>query len=185
MMALRLICLAAISLAAARAASEKTPSVQQAEPADTRIVVLPGLAPPAPKPAEPRYPKELEGDSAAFCQARIGRWRVEDARAVLGAPATDRPSFGKGDEEDGRIYAFSDPTGRHMRLELDFDAKNGLLRTVFAYPWDMRWTDCVRLWGARVASSRANKGRTFYSYTDRRLDVLVEADGKVVSLGLY
>ncbi len=186
MFVLRPICVLAISLAAAGAATEKTPPPAAAEPADTRIVMLPGPAPAArPEKAIPSYPEGFQRDSAAFCQARIGKWKVEDARSILGAPAGDRPSFGKENLEDGRIYAFADPSGRHMRLELDFDAKNGLLRSVFAYPWDMRWADCVRIWGSRAASSKANKGRTFYSYTDRRLDVLVEPDGKVVSLGLY
>ena len=31
----------------------------------------------------------------------------------------------------------------------------------------------------------ANDGRTFYSYMNRHLDVLVDPSGKVVSLGLY
>ena len=31
----------------------------------------------------------------------------------------------------------------------------------------------------------ANKGRKFYSYLDRHLDVLVDTGGNVISLGLY
>jgi hypothetical protein len=30
-----------------------------------------------------------------------------------------------------------------------------------------------------------NKGRIFYSYVNRHLDVLVDQDGKVISLGVY
>jgi hypothetical protein len=39
--------------------------------------------------------------------------------------------------------------------------------------------------GPTFAPPPANKGRTFYSYQNRRLDVLVAPDGKVISLGLY
>jgi hypothetical protein len=34
-------------------------------------------------------------------------------------------------------------------------------------------------------ATNARKGRSFYSYPERRVDVLVEPSGKVVSLGLY
>jgi hypothetical protein len=49
----------------------------------------------------------------------------------------------------------------------------------------MTWQACRRLWGAHVTARKANKGRTFYSYLNRRLDVLVDHTGKVISLGLY
>jgi hypothetical protein len=59
------------------------------------------------------------------------------------------------------------------------------LRTLFVYPFNMSWQDCRRTFGANVRSTQANKGRTFYSYLDRRLDVLVDTAGKVISLGMY
>ena len=37
----------------------------------------------------------------------------------------------------------------------------------------------------RDVSAADAQGRKFYSYTNRRLDVLVDPDGKVISLGLY
>jgi len=70
-------------------------------------------------------------------------------------------------------------------LELDFDKDKGLLRTVFIYPWNLTWTECRKLWGAKVSATEGNAGRVFYSYVNRRLDVLVDHDGKVISLGLY
>jgi hypothetical protein len=45
--------------------------------------------------------------------------------------------------------------------------------------------ECRRQWGANVSAAEANKGRRFYSYMNRRLDVLVDQGGKVISLGLY
>ena len=87
--------------------------------------------------------------------------------------------------ENGDIYAFSDASSRYRELELDFDRETGTLRSVFAYPWKMTWQECRKLWGARVRSTDADKGRTFYSYLDRRLDVLVDQTGKVINFGLY
>ena len=87
--------------------------------------------------------------------------------------------------ESGRIYAFSDPTGRYREIELDFAKDDGLLRTVFVYPWKLTWQDCRRMWGGKVESTEANKGRTFHSYVNRRLDVLVDRGGNVISFGLY
>ena len=169
-------------------------------PAAPANVVAPAPAPapvadrrePAPRPqkaaiAAPKtaYPEDLDRDSGAYCQKQIGRWTEQEAREVLGQPRGQRPAYNLENDEDGRIFAFSDPSGRHMQLELDFDGKTGLLRTVFVYPWDMRWDDCRRQWGFNVSAAKANKGRMFYSYLDHRMDVLVEPGGKVVSLGLY
>ncbi len=191
-----------------------TPARSDAEPSETRVVMLPGPRPAAPeqerKPAPPAppkrenaappepsrpgpppsatghsYPADLDRDSAAFCQKQIGRWTEEDARETLGSPTAERPAMGDEGADTGRILAFADPTGRHMELELDFDGQTGVLRTVFVYPWYMSWADCRRRWGINVSAARANKGRMFYSYLDRRLDVLVDSDGRVVSLGLY
>ncbi|HXB74382.1 MAG TPA: hypothetical protein VNY05_39465 [Candidatus Acidoferrales bacterium] len=139
------------------------------------LAALPNLAPP-----------ELAKDSSLLCQKQIGHWKAADARSLMGAPLRQR--FAYGDDKttvNGRIYAFSDPTGRYRELELDFDKSTGNLRTVFSYPPRMTWKECLRLWGNKVAATDARQGRTFYSYLDRRLDVLVDQAGNVISLGLY
>ncbi|MGA2272015.1 MAG: hypothetical protein ABSH00_00570 [Bryobacteraceae bacterium] len=175
------------------------------------VVLLPG-APPAsepeaakPAPAEsakpggpatpagtaPRsstkvfYPPAFDQNSAVFCQRMIGQWTADDARFLLGQPLRQRPAYGDNQSVNGQIYAFPDPTGRYKELELDFESGSGLLRTVFVYPQNMTWQDCRRQWGGEVSATEANKGRKFYSYVDRRLDVLVDSAGKVISLGLY
>jgi len=56
---------------------------------------------------------------------------------------------------------------------------------VFVYPWNMTWQECRREFGANVSATAANKGRIFYSYVNRKLDVLVAPGGLVISLGLY
>ena len=80
---------------------------------------------------------------------------------------------------------FRSPTGRYQKLELDFINETGALRGVFAYPWKMTWQECRRLWGAHVTARKTGNERTFYSYLNRRLDVLVDPTGRVISLGLY
>ena len=148
------------------------------------------IAPDAAVPAAPIQPPpdpaaELQSESALFLQKQIGWWSLADARALLGNPEGQRPALDDNQAPNGQIYAFRDPTGRYKQLELDFDAENGNLRTVFVYPHSMTWQECRRLFGANVNSSQANKGRSFYSYIDRRLDVLVDPGGQVISLGLY
>ena len=131
------------------------------------------------------YPPAFEQNSALFCQKMIGQWTADDARFLLGQPARQRPAYGDNQTVNGQIYAFTDPTGRYKELELDFESGTGLLRTVFVYPLNMTWQECRRQWGGEVSATEANKGRKFYSYMDRRLDVLVDPAGKVISLGLY
>ena len=120
-----------------------------------------------------------------FCQKRIGQWHASDARALLGEPVGKRPSLDENSVENGEILAFADPTGHYRQLELDFDKQGGRLRTVFVYPRNLTWTECRHLWGGKVNATLANKGRRFYSYMDKKLDVLVDPSGRVISLGLY
>ena len=136
----------------------------------------------APRPV---LPAEFERDSGFFVQKLIGAWTERDAYNLFGDPLRGRDSIDDDRNPDGRIYAYSDPTGRYREIELDFAKDTGLLRTVFVYPWKMSWAECRRNWSGKVQSSDANKGRIFYSYVDRRLDVLVDASGNVISLGLY
>jgi hypothetical protein len=96
-----------------------------------------------------------------------------------------RPSLDEKKAVNGKIYAFPDPSGRYRELELDFEQTGGTLRTVFAYPKQMSWQECRKRWNGEVSEADARQGRMFYSYLNRRLDVLVDAKGKVISLGLY
>ena len=191
------------------------PVLRNMEGYDSGIVTLPGsrskLAPsaPAPEPVAPAapapepvavvtppkspielnrkafLPPDLQKEVALFCQKLIGQWAVEDAELIFGKALRSRPSFDEKKSVNGRIYAFADPTGRYRELELDFDQSAGTLRTVFAYPKFMTWQDCRKRWNGEVSEADARQGRTFYSYLNRRLDVLVDARGKVISLGLY
>jgi hypothetical protein len=130
-------------------------------------------------------PSEFERDSAAFCQKLIGVWTLPDAYNLFGEPLRERPVLDEKNAETGRIFAYSDPTGRYREIELDFAKDTGALRSVFVYPWKLTWTECRKLWVGPVQSTPAKKGRIFYSYVNRRLDVLVDPAGNVISLGLY
>jgi hypothetical protein len=163
----------------------------KAEPPKVAEPIVPPIPPASDNrpPVLPRgarvYPAGFEDEIALFCQTKIGHWTEADAQALLGEPSRQRLALGEHQSETGLILAFADPTGRYKELELDFSHQTGALRGVFAYPWKMTWQECRRLWGARITARKANQGRTFYSYLNRRLDVLVDPSGAVISLGLY
>jgi hypothetical protein len=185
------------------------PVLRNQEPEANVIVRLPGPAPiavasavktagrmepsvAAPTPDDPPrpllrhiYPPLFEQDSASFCQGLIGQWTAPDARFLLGEPIRQRPAFDDHGARDGTIFAFSDPTNRYKELELDFNGTDDTLRTVFVYPFHLTWQEARQKWGNQVNATDANNGRRFYSYLDRRLDVLVDRTGKVISFGLY
>lgn len=178
------------------------------EPPDSIVFTLPGTSakpatpPPAlasPKPLEddddhrpvlrrapkPVLPAEFERESAVFTQRMIGSWTEPDAYNLYGDALRERPVSDDNGTPNGRVLAYSDPTGRYREIELDFAKDTGVLRTVIVYPWKMSWQECRRTWGSNVQSTQANRGRIFYSYVNRHLDVLVDRSGNVISLGLY
>jgi hypothetical protein len=153
-------------------------------------LVLAGLPPLpailiAPKPAAAPETGSMEREVAFFCQKQIGQWKETDARKTLGAPLRTRVALDENKVANGKIYAFRDPTGRYRELELDFDGPTGALRTVFGYPPQLTWPEAHHRWSGEVTSADAQQGRKFYSYANRRMDVLVDSQGKVISLGLY
>lgn len=145
----------------------------------------PPEAQPAPAPPKPELPEAFKNNASAYLQHGIGVWKKTDAEALLGPPLRSRLVYDENKKVNGQIFAWHDPTGRYRELELDFEAISGNLRTVFFYPNQMTWDDCRKLWGANVNTTHAKNGRTFYSYLNRNLDVLVDSGGKVISLGLY
>jgi hypothetical protein len=197
----------AIRLVASNSGGVRPPVLQSIEPPDSLVVTLPGTPPkaattlPPATPIEPQddddhrpvlrrapkpvLPAEFERESAIFTQRMIGSWTAPDAYNLFGDAIRERVVFDDDGVENGRVLAYSDPTNRYREIELDFAKDSGVLRTVFVYPWKMSWQECRKLWGGNVQSTQANKGRTFYSYVNRRLDVLVDGSGTVISLGLY
>jgi hypothetical protein len=145
---------------------------------------LPLLVPAAQaKPSPPSL--QIGREVAAYCQKQIGHWKENDARKLLGEPKRHRPAYDEKKSVNGTIYAYTDPTNKYKELELDFDLQTGTLRTVIVYPPRLTWEQCRRLWNGPVSAAAAARGRKFYSYTNRRLDVLVDPTGNVISLGWY
>jgi hypothetical protein len=138
-----------------------------------------------PATARAGVPQDFEKDPAFYLQRRLGVWREDDAYRVLGASVRNRVAFDADKQPDGRIFAYADPSKRYREFELDFDRKTGYLRSIFIYPWRMKWDECRKMWGGDVTAAEAANGRRFYSYENRRLDVLVDGAGQVISLGLY
>jgi hypothetical protein len=174
------------------ATTAPAPPPAPAKPVLAKVVIASNTVPrPDPdrpilrRAPRPIFPDEFEKDSAAFCHKRIGQWTADQARGLFGAPKSQRAAYDDRESVNGEILAFSDPTGRYKQIELDFESDTGALRTVFVYPWKMTWQECRRAFGVNVTATEANKGRMFYSYLNRRLDVLVDHAGQVISLGMY
>src|ERR1035441_2883917 len=175
--------------ARARCAPPRPPPAPAIKPAPApakpvQDATLPLLVPAAQvKPPPPSL--QIGREVAAYCQKQIGHWKENDAGKLLGEPKRHRPAYDENKSVNGTIYAYTDPTNKYKELELDFDLQTGFLRTVFVYPPRLTWQQCRRLWNGPVSAADAARGRKFYSYTNRRLDVLVDPTGNVISLGWY
>ena len=168
------------------------PVAKQLAPPPVKPVQDATLRRPLPLPVVPAAPLkppppllQIGREVAAYCQKQIGHWKESDARKLLGEPKRHRPAYDEKKSVNGIIYAYTDPTNKYKELELDFDLHTGSLRTVFVYPPRLTWQQCRRLWNGPVSAADAARGRKFYSYTNRRLDVLVDPAGNVISLGWY
>ena len=199
----RLLLVLAVSVGCGYGAEEPvivtgSASESVAQLTDTHILTLPGVAErmsapresniesePIPAPPKPQLPEAFKSDSSVYLQRVIGIWKMHDAEGLLGVPIRSRQAVDERNKINGQVFTWTDPTGRYRELELDFDRDSGSLRTVFAYPGQMTWEDCRKLWGTNVNTARTRNGRTFYSYLNRKLDVLVDQGGRVISLGLY
>jgi hypothetical protein len=165
-------------------------AVPRAAPAVKPALLRRGPAAPVatsadPAPVESAPVSDMQREIAVFCQKQIGHWTQSDAQKVLGEATRQRPAYDEKQAVNGTIHAFADPSGRYRELELDFDRETGTLRSVFVYPLRLTWQQCRKLWDGPVSAADANQGRKFYSYSNRRLDVLVDPAGKVISLGWY
>ena len=171
----------------AESATATQPATEAAPPAEAAAApaASPDPAPTSPVLAKGVLPDALRAEIALYLRDYIGKWKESDARDLIGTPTSERDATDESAKVNGHVLAFADPTGRYDQLELDFDKHSGQLRTVFAYPKNMTWTQCHHMWAGKVNASLAKKGRRFYSYVDRKLDVLVDPSGTVISLGWY
>src|SRR2546425_10533122 len=132
----------------------------------------------------PALPEELHRESAIYLQRRLSAWKLDDARDLFGEPLRRRDASEDG-VVTGDIYPFRDPSSRYREFELLFDRRFRTLRTIFVYPWKMTWKDCVELWSDDVSTTQNPDGTRFHFYRTRNLDVLLDASGSVINLGVY
>jgi S1-C subfamily serine protease len=118
----------------------------------------------------------------SFLERKLGTWREDDARTLLGDPHGHR--LGVGDPIPD-IYAYDDPTKAFKQIELLFNAKTHKLNNVFVYPWNMTWDQCKNLWGNDVRTTRNANGTRYYAYKHRNLGVLTNSSGGVISIGVF
>jgi Trypsin-like peptidase domain len=152
---------------------------------------------PAPKPDATKVPtsitttaipEEMRRGSLDFLINRMGIWHLDDARQLMGEPVRERAFLVAGSRKaEGVIYAFPDPTGVVREFELHFPYSTGILSDVWAYPKAgvVHLKDFEQLWGRKYRVTKNPNGSHFYAYADRRINILVDKDGNVVSVSSY
>ena len=132
-------------------------------------------------------PDEMRKGAFAFLEKKMGVWKLDDARVLLGDPVRQRDAL-VGTTVDGMIYAFPDPTKALKEFELNFSGKTGALRAVYAYPNPiplMRLKEAQGLWGRDYKEIKNANGTRSYLYKNRRLLVVTDAVGNVINIGVY
>lgn len=136
-------------------------------------------------PDKPLVPDAMKKSSFEYLESKLRTWTEEEAKKELGEPVRHRFSYDQKGAVAGSIYAYPDPTQGVREFELNFDPATKKLAGIYAYPWHLTWEECKRLWGSDVTTIRNQDGTHFYSYRNRRLMVLADKHGNVVSLGVY
>jgi hypothetical protein len=135
--------------------------------------------------ASVHVPDEMRKGSFAFLEKQmVVGWRLEDAKSVLGEPTRQRDAL-VGTKVDGVIYAFPDPTAAMREFELNFSNDTRRLRAVYAYPYRSTLQEAQALWGRKYKETKNPNGTHLYMYQDRRLIVVTDSNGGVISLGVY
>jgi hypothetical protein len=134
-----------------------------------------------------QVPDEMRKSVGDFLASRLFVWSEQDARTVMGEPLSHRYAYDPARSVTGDIYTFRDPSLNADHIELGFDSKTNRLTNVYLYPARLTtWEDCKKLWGKDATVAVKNPdGSKIYSYKNRHLNVLLDKDNRVVSLGLY
>ncbi|MGA2185442.1 MAG: trypsin-like peptidase domain-containing protein [Bryobacteraceae bacterium] len=132
-------------------------------------------------------PDDMRKGAFVFLEKKMGVWKFDDARQVLGDPLRQRDAL-VGTSVDGVIYAFPDPTKGLKEFELNFSGKTGVLRAVYGYPNPvpvMRLKEAQGFWGRDYREVKNANGTRSYMYKNRHLIVVTDAVGNVVNIGVY
>jgi hypothetical protein len=132
-------------------------------------------------------PEEMRQSVGAFLASRLHVWSEQDARIVMGEPFAHRYSYDEARNVTGDIYSFQDPTENAEHIELGFDSQTSRLTNVYLYPLaaTITWEECKKMWGTEITVKMNPDGSRFHMYKDRHLNVLLDKNNSVVSLGLY
>jgi S1-C subfamily serine protease len=140
----------------------------------------------APRGSIPQTAADQMRDGVvSFLDKRLGVLAPDTAMAFMGSPKAHRFGYAPNNVVVGDIYGYSDPTQVYRTVELNFEPKTGLLGAFYVYPYQMSWEQCRKLWGDSVRKTKNPDGTRFYSYVNRRLNVLLDKDEHVISLGIY
>ena len=132
-------------------------------------------------------PDEMRKSVGDYLASRLLVWSENDAQTVMGAPLSHRYAYDQAKNVTGDIYTFRDPTLNTDHIELGFDSKTNRLTDVYLYPkMIITWEDCEKTWGDDVTVKTNPDGSRFtVLYNNRRLNVLLDRNDRVISLGLY
>ena len=109
----------------------------------------------------------------------------EIAEREIGAPISRRYVFDSAQNIAGETYAYASPTPEFQRVELMFDIETGHPTSVAVFPAALSWADCVRVWGDNVQPLTKADGTEIRRYLDRRVNVLLDGQDRVISVTLY
>lgn len=134
-----------------------------------------------------QVPDEMRKSVGDFFTSRLLVWSEQDARAVMGDPFAHRYAYDQVQNVTGDFYSFHDPTMNLDCIDLGFESKTNRLTDVYLYPKAaITWEDCKKAWGDDVTVTTNPDGSRFtVLYNNRRLNVLLDRNDRVISLGLY
>jgi len=70
-------------------------------------------------------------------------------------------------------------------MTLVFEAKSGKLREFLLYPWDLDWEKLRAHFADEFKTTKGKDGVRFYRYTKKHVNVLVDREGKVMSVSYH
>lgn len=132
-------------------------------------------------------PPAMKENVPLFLRSKLGIWTQDDAAKVIGAPTRHRYGYNTKNPTviENIIYAYSDPTQFAREIELSFDAKTSRLINIFMYPWHLNVDQVKQIFGKEYKINKLPDGRRFFMYSQKQVNVLIEADGSVTSIGYY
>jgi hypothetical protein len=132
-----------------------------------------------------QVPPEMKASVGDYLAGRLLVWSEDDARSIMGEPLSHRYAYDQAQNITGDIYSYRSPNPSADHIELLFDSKTKRMTNVYLYPVGGTWADCKKLWGDDVTVKKNPDGNKFYMCKNRHVNVLLDKNNKVISLGLY